>query len=91
MMLKRYSIQWRGAVDGWHYWHNKKFWTRRGAAKKALSLVTHRRSLCTFRVMKNIKGSDYEVLFLHRTSTTPWCNCPAAGNDSQRTRKRFPK
>ncbi len=90
MMLKRYSIQWRSALDGWRYWNDKRFWTRRGVAKVAVKLAAKRRSLCTWRVMKNVKGRDEELLLIHRTANPPYCNCPA-GRDGKRTRKQFPK
>ena len=91
MMLKRYSVQFRSSMEGWKYYDNRLFWTRRGASKFALKLALDKRSLCTYRVLRNVKGSDVEVLFLHRAASKPFCNCGANPRPSRRTRKLYPK
>ena len=88
-MLRRYSIQWRSSHEGWRYF-DRLFWTRRGAAACALRLVLDTDALCTVRVMKIVKGSDVEILFLHRTAKKPYCNCNA-NPGSRRARKHYPK
>lgn len=90
MTLRRYSIQWNSTYNGWTYFDDL-FWTRRGAAKKALKLVMNRRALCMIRVMKRLKGSDEEVLFIHRTAFPPYCTCKANPRPSRRTRSKYPK
>lgn len=90
MMFRRYSIQFRTSFEGWKYYGNRLFWTRRGAAKIALKLALDKRGLCTYRVLKNVKGSDVEILFLHRAAIKPFCNCNA-NPGSRRARKHYPK
>ncbi len=90
MTFRRYSVQYRSSFEGWKYFGNRLFWTRRGAAKLALQLALDKRALCTYRVMKNVKGSDVEVLFLHRAANKPYCNCNV-NPGSRRARKHYPK
>lgn len=90
MMLKRYSVQWRSTLEGWRYF-NTLYWTRRGASKRALREALDTRTLCTYRVMKNVKGSDVEVLFIHSNGNKPFCNCDANPRPSRRTRKHYPR
>jgi hypothetical protein len=90
MTFRRYSVQFRSSFEGWKYFGNRLFWTRRGAAKLALKLALDKRALCTYRVMKTVKGSDVEVLFLHRTANKPFCNC-GVNPGSRRARKHYPK
>lgn len=90
MTLRRYSVQYRSSFEGWKYFGNRLFWTRRGAAKLALKLALDKRALCTYRVMKTVKGSDVEVLFLHRTASKPFCNCNV-NPGSRRARRDYPK
>lgn len=90
MMLRRYSIQFRTSFEGWKYYGNRLFWTRCGAAKVALKLALDKRAFCTFRVMKNVKGSDVEVLWMHRTANKPHCNCNV-NPGSRRARQHYKK
>ncbi len=90
MIFRRYTVQFRSSLEGWRYYGDRQFWTRRGASKFALKLALDKRALCTYRVMKNVKGQDMEILFLHRTANAPFCNCKV-DSGSRRTRKSYPK
>lgn len=82
MRLARYSIQWRNLHGDWIY-IDRMFLTLRGAAKHAVHRACHKRSVCSFRVMKLVKGSDVVMFTMHKDGGLH-CNCPKPNRRKRR-------